>query len=41
MRLASLTAALVLVGCADQGDEGMTVVNNTAVTGATCSLTCR
>jgi hypothetical protein len=37
MRLASLTSALVLFGCANQGDEGMIVLNNTAVTGA-CTL---
>lgn len=39
MRLATLTSALLLVGCADSGDEGMFVLNNTAVTGATCTLT--
>lgn len=38
LRLASLSTALLVIGCADQGDEGMTVVNNTAVSGATCSL---
>ena len=38
MRLASLTSALVLFGCANQGDEGMIVLNNTAVSGA-CTLT--
>jgi hypothetical protein len=38
LRLSSITCALVLVGCADQGDEGMTVLNNTA-TGDTCTLT--
>jgi len=38
LRLASLTTALALVGCADNGDEGMTVINNTAVVGETCSL---
>lgn len=37
MRLASLTSALVLFGCANQGDEGMIVLNNTAVTGE-CTL---
>lgn len=31
MRLVSLTTALLLVGCADQGDEGMVVIQNTAV----------
>lgn len=41
MRLASLTSALVLFGfgCANQGDEGMIVLNNTAVSGSTCMLT--
>jgi hypothetical protein len=39
MRFASLTAALVLVGCANSGDEGMIVLNNTAVAGDTCALT--
>jgi hypothetical protein len=38
LRLASLTTALALVGCADNGDEGMTVINNTAVSGDSCSL---
>ncbi len=38
MRLASLTSVLILVGCANQGDEGMIVLNNTAVT-STCVLT--
>jgi hypothetical protein len=38
MRLVSLATALVLVGCADEGDEGMIVLNNTAVTGDSCSL---
>jgi len=38
MRLVSLATALVLVGCADEGDEGMIVLNNTAVSGDTCSL---
>jgi hypothetical protein len=38
LRLATLTSALLLFGCADQGDEGMTVINNTAVSGS-CSLT--
>lgn len=38
LRLASLASALLLLGCANQGDEGMTVINNTAITGATCSL---
>lgn len=39
MRLATLTSVLLLVGCANQGDEGMIVLNNTAVTGGTCTLT--
>lgn len=43
LRLASLTSALLLavtsVGCANQGDEGMTVINNTAVSGTSCVLT--
>ena len=39
MRLASLTSALVLFGCANQGDEGMIVLNNTAVAGTTCEMT--
>jgi len=39
MRLASLTSALILVGCASQGDEGMIVLNNTAVAGSSCMLT--
>jgi hypothetical protein len=39
LRLATLSSALLLFGCADQGDEGMTVINNTAVSGTTCSLT--
>jgi hypothetical protein len=38
LRLATLSSALLLLGCADQGDEGMTVINNTAVSGA-CTLT--
>jgi hypothetical protein len=38
MRLPSLFAALVLVGCANTGDEGMIVLNNTAVTDS-CTLT--
>jgi hypothetical protein len=42
LRLASLTSALLLtlmlVGCVSQGDEGMTVINNTAVSGDTCTL---
>src|SRR5687768_3032036 len=37
LRLAAL-APLVLVACVDTGDEGMYVLNNTAV-GGTCSLT--
>lgn len=37
MRLPSVFAALVLVGCANTGDEGMIVLNNTAVTDS-CSL---
>lgn len=37
MRFASLTSALVLLGCANQGDEGMIVLNNTAVAGE-CTL---
>jgi hypothetical protein len=39
LRLATLSAALMLVGCASQGDEGMTVINNTAVSGDQCTLT--
>jgi hypothetical protein len=38
LRLATLTSALLLLGCANQGDEGMTVINNTAASG-TCTLT--
>lgn len=38
LRLSSLASVLLLVGCADSGDEGMTVLNNTAVSG-TCALT--
>jgi hypothetical protein len=34
LRLATLTSALLLLGCADQGDEGMTVINNTAASGS-------
>jgi hypothetical protein len=39
LRLASLTATLLLAGaCANQGDEGMIVLNNTAISGS-CALT--
>jgi len=38
MRLPSFFAALVLVGCANTGDEGMIVLNNTAVSGEECAL---
>lgn len=38
LRHAALISALVLVGCADTGDEGMIVLNNTAVSGS-CDLT--
>jgi hypothetical protein len=37
LRLASLTSVLALFGCANQGDEGMIVLNNTAIAGA-CTL---
>lgn len=37
LRLASLTAILAVSACANQGDEGFSVLNNTAVTD-TCSL---
>lgn len=39
LRLASLSAVLFLFGCANNGDEGMTVLNNTAVAGDQCTLT--
>jgi hypothetical protein len=39
LRLSPIIPALLLVGCTDQGDEGMTVLNNTAITGATCTAT--
>jgi hypothetical protein len=39
LRLATLSSALLFLGCANQGDEGMTVINNTAVSGTTCTLT--
>lgn len=38
LRLATLASALLLVACADSGDEGMIVRNNTAVAD-TCTLT--
>ncbi len=38
LRLATLTSTLLLVGCANNGDEGMTVINNTAVAGDSCNL---
>src|SRR5436309_2946438 len=38
LRLLTLTAVLALAACANSGDEGMIVLNNTAVT-ATCTLT--
>ncbi len=37
LRLASLTAVLALSACANQGDEGFSVLNNTAVT-TTCQF---
>jgi hypothetical protein len=37
LRLTTLTAVLALAACADTGDEGMIVLNNTAVT-ETCTL---
>lgn len=37
LRLVPLTFALLVFGCANQGDEGMTVINNTAVSGS-CTL---
>ena len=37
LRLTTLTAVLALTACAETGDEGMIVLNNTAVTD-TCSL---
>lgn len=39
LRLVTLSSALLLFGCANQGDEGMTVINNTAVSGTSCALT--
>lgn len=38
LRLVTLTAMLALAACANSGDEGFIVLNNTAVTGS-CSLT--
>jgi len=38
LRLASLTAALALVGCADSGDEGMIVIGNLAIEGDSCTV---
>jgi hypothetical protein len=37
LRLVTLTAVLALTACANQGDEGFIVLNNTAVTGS-CAL---
>jgi hypothetical protein len=37
LRLAAVIS-LALVGCVDTGDEGLYVLNNTAVTGTSCSL---
>lgn len=45
MRLVSILAcslvagSFVLVNCADKGDEGFFILNNTAVTGASCTTT--
>lgn len=39
MRPSLLALSLLLVGCVDKGDEGMFVLNNTAPTGDTCTLT--
>jgi hypothetical protein len=39
LRLTTLTAVLALAACADTGDEGMIVLNNTAISGDTCTLT--
>jgi hypothetical protein len=36
---ASSIALVLLVGCADTGDEGMFILNNTAPTGTSCMLT--
>jgi hypothetical protein len=38
LRLAAVIP-FALVGCVDTGDEGLYVLNNTAVTGTSCSLT--
>lgn len=38
LRLASLTSVLVLFGCANSGDEGMIILNNTAVGAGACTL---
>lgn len=38
LRLATLSAVIALSACANQGDEGFIVLNNTAVT-TTCALT--
>lgn len=39
MRSSLIALGLVLAGCADKGDEGMFVMNNTAPTGEQCTLT--
>lgn len=39
LRVATVVNVLALVACAETGDEGMYVRNNTAVTGDTCVLT--
>lgn len=39
LRLLTLTAVLALAACANTGDEGMIVLNNTAVATTTCTLT--
>ena len=39
LRLASLTSALLLLGCANQGDEGMTVINNTTAASGVINVT--
>lgn len=39
LRLATLSSALLVFGCANQGDEGMVVINNSAILGTECMLT--
>jgi hypothetical protein len=39
MRASSFALTLLLVGCADKGDEGFFILNNTAPTGNMCTLT--